>query len=86
MDRNDKLAKQLIGKLVVQGARHLLWYMIIAEATKIRPYLNFTKDKEMVINATRQSCVSVKEDLDRKLADTTRNTIKFLNTLSEEEL
>ena len=30
--------------------------------------------------------MAVKEDLDRKLADTTRNTIKFLNIFSEEKL
>ena len=86
LDRNNELAKQLTGQLIVQGARNLFWEMIIAEATKIRSYLNFIKDKEMVINAARQSCVAVIEALERKSADTARNTINFLNTLSEEEL
>ena len=86
MDRNDKLAKQLTRQLPIQGVRHLLWDMNIAEATRIRPYLNFIKDKKMVINAVRQSCVAIKEALDRKPTDTTRNTINFLNTLSKEEL
>ena len=40
----------------------------------------------MVINAAKQSCTIVKEYLIRKLVDTTRNTINFLNTLFEEEL
>ena len=40
----------------------------------------------MVINATKQSCTTMKEALNRKLIDTTKNTINFLNTLSEEEL
>ena len=40
----------------------------------------------MVINAVRQSCLDVKEDLDIKPTYTIRNTINFLNTLSEEEL
>ena len=69
----------------MQGVRHLLWDMIIVEATKIRPYLNYIKDKEMVINVDRQSCIVVKESLDKKPMDTTRNTIKFLNTLLEED-
>ena len=60
--------------------------MIIAEATKIRPYLNYIKDKEMVINVARQSSTAVKEALDRKPADTARNIINFLNTFSKEEL
>ena len=53
------LAKQLTRQLPVQGARHLLWDMIIAEETKIKIYLNFIKDKEMVINATRHSFLAV---------------------------
>ena len=49
----------------MQGARHLLWDMIIAEAKKIRPHLNYIKYKEMVINVAIQSCTTVKEALDR---------------------
>ena len=52
----------------------------------MRPYLNYIKDKEMVINVARKSCTTVKETLDRKPVDATQNTIIFCNTLSEEEL
>ena len=41
LDRNEKLVKQLSRQLPVHGARHLLWDMIISEATRIRPYLNY---------------------------------------------
>ena len=78
--------KQLTGQLPVQGDRPLLRDMLISEATKIIPYLNFIQDKEMVINAAMQSYTSVKEALNMKPIDTTKNTINFLNTLSEEEL
>ena len=70
----------------IQGARHLLWDMIITEATKLRCYPNYIKDKEMEINVARQSCKTVQETLDRIPIDTTKNTINFLNTLSKEEL
>ena len=40
----------------------------------------------MVINAARQSCTAVKEALNKNPMDTTKNTINFLNTLSEEYL
>ena len=70
----------------MQGDRHLLWDMLILEATKIRPYLNFIQDKEMVINSARESCTTMKEVLNRKIVDTAKNTINFCNTLSEEEL
>ena len=60
--------------------------MIISNATRIIPYLNYIQDKEMVIIATKQSCTTMKEALNRKPVDTTINTIDFLNTLSKEEL
>ena len=60
LKKNEKLAKKVSGQLRVQGDRHLIWDMIITKATKMRPYLNFIKDKEVVINVARQSCVVVK--------------------------
>ena len=65
---------------------HLIWDMIITEAIKMRPYLNYIKDKDMIINMARQICTTIKETLDRKPADTTQKTMNFLNTLFEEEL
>ena len=60
--------------------------MIIKEATKMRPYLNFMKDKEVVINVEKKIYTTVKGTLDGKPIDTTHNTINFLNTLSKKEL
>ena len=60
--------------------------MIITEATKMRPYLKFIKDNEIVISIARQSCAVMKETLDKRSLETTQNAINFLNTLSEEEL
>ena len=60
LDKNDKLVKQLPRQLPIQGSRHILWDMIISEATRIRPYLNYIHDKEMVINASIQSFTAVK--------------------------
>ena len=50
------------------------------------PYLNYIKEKEMVINAAKHSFTAVKEALNKKPVDTTKSTINFLNTLSEEDL
>ena len=41
LEKNEKLVEKVSGQLPVQGSRHLIWDMIITEATKIRPYLNF---------------------------------------------
>ena len=40
----------------------------------------------MVINVAKQIYTTVKEALNRKLADTSKNTINFLNNLFEEDL
>ena len=45
MDKNEKLMKKLTIQLPVQGARHLLWDILILEATKIRPYLNYIQER-----------------------------------------
>ena len=60
--------------------------MIIAEAIKLRPYLNYILDKDMDINVVRKSCIALKEALNKNHVDTTNNTIIFLNNLSEEDL
>ena len=70
----------------MQEGRHLIWDMNIIEVTKMRPYLNFIKDKETVINIARQIWEVMKENLYKTSLETTRNTINFLNTLSKEEL
>ena len=48
VDKNNKLTKQVIGQSSLQGEKHLIWDVLIAEATKIRPYLDFILDKEIV--------------------------------------
>ena len=83
LDINEKLVKQLSGQIPMQGARHLIQDMINAEAVKIRPYLNYIQEKEMVINAAKQSCTAVKEALNKNPVDTDKNTINFLNNLFE---
>ena len=86
LDKNEKLTKQLAGKLPLQGARHLIWDMIIVEAVKLKIYLNYILDKEIVIYSTKQSCTAVKEVLNKKPIDTTNNTMNFLDGLSEYDL
>ena len=85
MDINEKLVKQLYGELPMQGSRQLIWDMTIVEAVKLTPYLNYILEKEMVINTARQICTAVKEALNKNPVDIAKNTINFLNTLSEED-
>ena len=60
LEKNEKLVEKFLGQLLVQGARDILSYLIITKDTKMRPYLNFIKDKEVVISMERKSCTTIK--------------------------
>ena len=40
-DKNEKLTKNASGQVTLQGAKHLIWDMIIVEETNVRTYLDF---------------------------------------------
>ena len=44
----------------MQGAKHIILDALISEATKLRPYLDYILDKEMVIKSDKQSVTDVK--------------------------
>ena len=60
--------------------------MHLLEATKLRPYLDYILDKEMVLQSTKQSVTVVKERMNKNPIYYAKNTIDFLNGLTEEEL
>ena len=45
-ENKNKLTKQVSGQEALLGEKHLIWDMIIAEASKLWPYLDFIQDKE----------------------------------------
>ena len=47
--KNNKLMKQVTGQSSVQGEKHIIWDALISEATKLRPYLDYILDKEVII-------------------------------------
>ena len=48
--------------------------------------MDYILDKEVVIQTTKQSVTTVKERMNKKPIDYAKNTIDFLNGLTEEEL
>ena len=78
--------KQLTGQLPVQGAKHIIWDMIIIEVGKLIPYLKYILDKEIVIQAARQSFTPVKENLNKNPIDKSNNIVNFLNGVLEDYL
>ena len=45
IQQNAKLSQRVVGKLSLQGARHLIWDQIIIEDDKFRPYIDFIQDQ-----------------------------------------
>ena len=60
--------------------------MLISEAAKFRPYLDYILDKEIVMQSARQSVTAMKERLNKNPIEIANNTIDFLNGLIEDEL
>ena len=84
--KNEKLMKQVTGQSSVWGSNHIIWDGIIAEVRKLRPYLDYVLDKEVVIKSSRQIVMTEKEKLNKKPIDYGNNAIKFLNGLTEDDL
>ena len=85
-DKNDKLVKQVREKFHVQGAKNIIWDALISEATKLRPCLDYILEKEIMIQSSKQSVTAVKERLKKNPIDYVKNTIDFLNGLTEDAL
>ena len=49
----------------MQGGKHIIWDVIIAEAGKFRPYLDYVLDKEVVIQSSRKIMTSAGEKLNK---------------------
>ena len=54
VDKNNKLTKQVTGQSTLQGAKHLIWDVLIAEATKLGPYFDFILEKDIVTQAAKK--------------------------------
>ena len=63
VEKNNKLSKQVSGKSSVQGSKHLILDVLIVEATKLKPYLDFILDKEIVTQEARKNVHMAKQDL-----------------------
>ena len=66
VEKNNRLEKQVTRQSTLQGAKHLIWDELIVEAVKLRPYWDFTLDKEIVTQAFRKNVLMVKHVLNKK--------------------
>jgi hypothetical protein len=85
-ERIDKLKIRLRGKGLLQGAKHIIWDSIAAEAAKFRVYLNFINDKDNIVITARSRCTVVNETLAKKPSEWFQNAINLLNSIPTAEL
>jgi cell division protein FtsB len=85
-ERVNKLKTRLKGKTLLQGAKHVIWDDIVAEAAKFRVYLNFINDKDNVATTSRSRCTVLNERLAKKLSEWAQNAIDLLNFVPTADL
>jgi cell division protein FtsB len=85
-ERVNKMKTRLKGKTLLQGAKHVIWDAIVAEAAKVRVYLNFINDKDNVATTTRSRCTIVNETLAKKPSEWAQNAIDLLNYVPTADL
>ena len=74
----------MIGKLALQGIKHLIWDQIIIEADKFRPYLDVIEDLEFAVREARKQVQVVAAKVNKKPSETAESSITFLSSLSDE--
>ena len=84
IQQNAKLSQQVVGKLALQGARHLIWDQIIIEDDKFRPYLDFVEDQENTLTEAKKKVQIVLGEVQRRPLATTENAINFLGSFSDD--
>ena len=52
----NELNEKMIGKVPLQGSKHLIWDTLTIEITKFRSYLNFVNDKNAIVDLALQRC------------------------------
>jgi hypothetical protein len=65
-ERVDKLKTRLKGKVLLQGAKNVIWDSITVEVANFKVYLNFIDNKDSMDITTRRRCTVVSETLAKK--------------------
>ena len=74
----------MIGKLALEGAKHLIWDRIIMEADKFRPYLNVITNLGLAVEETKKQVQEVGAEVNKRPLEIAERAITYLSSLSEE--
>ena len=72
--------------MALHGARHLIWDENIREANNFRLYVEYIANQESTLKVARQNILIVKQGLNKNPMQVAHNAIKFLSTLSEDQV
>ena len=84
VQQNSKLSQQVVSKISLQGARHLIWDQIIIEADKFWPYLDFIKDQESAMVEAKKKVLTVLGEIQKRPLVAVENAISFLSSLLDD--
>ena len=62
----NELKERNIGKVPLEGSKHIIWDTLCVEITNFRQYLNFIDDQSILINLANQRLELVNESMERK--------------------
>ena len=82
--QNAKLCQQVIGNMALQGARHLIWDQIIAEANKFMPCIDFIAYQENSLTEAKKKVSTALGEVHKRPAVIAENDVDFLSTLSDD--
>jgi DNA repair exonuclease SbcCD ATPase subunit len=85
-ERVNKIKTKLMGKMILQGAKHVIWDAIAVEVAKFRSYLNFINDKDNMAATSWNKCAVVNEVLAKKPSEWAQNSINLLNDITTADL
>ena len=72
--------------MALQRSRNLIWDEIIREANNFRLYIDYIIDQESALKVAMQNILIVKQGLNKNPMQVAHNAIKFLSTLSEDQV
>ena len=77
--QNDNLSQQVIGKIALQGIKHLIWDQIIIEADKFRPYLNVIEDLGLAVGEAKKQVQEAGAEVNKLPLEIAKRAITYLS-------
>ena len=81
IQKNAKLSQQVVGKISLQGTRHLVQDQIIIDADKFQPYIDFIEDQENAMIEAKKKVLTILGEMQKRIVEKVENVVAFLSSL-----